>query len=173
LIRERTIIRLVFAWFTLMTALVSIFMWTGSNSATDWGWFYRFALPVAAGFLAWGAIRPRIVGMAWLFWPLAAVATIRVIDFTQDWYLTPSDHEPVDLARRLLLGAYGWSMVVGFVILVETLERLLTARYVESDAAGQLCWNAPGCPSHSPVIDPMRRPPPNRHRQRSVRDPSS
>jgi len=164
MIPERQHVRIVFAAMTALTAMVSVYAWLSRTTATDWSWFYRLALPAATGALLWGGvIRPRIVGLARLFAPLSIIAVVRVADFMQDWFLTPEGIEPVDLVDRALLASYGWGMMFLFVVLVDQLERLLTARV--SPEVGAVCWNAPGCPSHEPVsVDDQRYHTHSRHR---------
>lgn len=139
-------LRWVFAGMALLTALVTVYAWTQQSTATDWTWFYRLALPISVGVFAWRAWRPHVVGASAAFVPVGVVALVRLVDFGQDWWLTPeAEGERVDLASRALLGSYGWGMIVLAACVVHLLERLLSARW--GDERGHLCLNAPGCPS--------------------------
>jgi len=148
MVAERTELRAVFAMITALTVMVSVYVWTNRSTSTDWAWFYRVALPAAAASTAWGVVRPRIVGISKLLTSLSIIATVRVADFLQDWFLTPSDPERVDLVDRALLGSFGWAMIVSLTLVIHMLERLVTARWSEPDPGVGACWNAPGCPRH-------------------------
>lgn len=144
-------IRWIFAGMTFLTALRSIETWTMPSSATDLTWLYRIAMPTAALCLLYGTIRPRLIGITRLFIPLAVVSTVRMIDFTQDWYLTPEGLESLDISRRWLTASYGWGMIALFALLIYVFERILTARWEDPDSGRHTCWNAPGCPAHVDV----------------------
>ena len=121
-------LRVVFAILTLLMASVTIYSWSDRSSATDWTWFYRIGLTVAVVPFAWSTWRPRVVGIANMFMPFSVVAIVRVADFWQDWFLTPEPSEPVDLFTRFTLAPFGWVFGLALVVLVEILERLVTAR---------------------------------------------
>jgi len=159
-ISDATAIRLVAAAMTFLTALRAIDTWTMPSSATDLTWLYRIAMPVAALSLLRGVIRPRLIGITRLFIPLAVVSTIRIVDFTQDWYLTPTEPEDLGISSRWLTASYGWGMIALFVLLTYVFERLLTARWDDPDSGAHTCWNAPGCPQH---VDVPRLPVINSH----------
>lgn len=140
-------LRGIFAGAAILTALVAAHEWTDRSTAVDAAWFYRLMLPMSAAVFAWRAWRPRVVGASAAFAPVAVVALVRLVDFAQDWWLTPEEVEPVDLTTRALLGSYGWGMIVLAACVVHILERLLVARW--AGERGHLCLNAPGCPSWS------------------------
>lgn len=128
-----TQLRVVFACMALATAARTYYSWTGRSTATDFAWVYRIGFPVIAASFAWGAWRPRVAGMTAYFWPLATLALIRVADFIQDWFITPTTidgrrAEQLDLLDRLTVGAYGWTMAVLLILLIHVLEDQIYAR---------------------------------------------
>ena len=166
--------RAIFAAWGVLTVVVSQYMWVGTNSATDLDRFgiYSIGLPIAAASFLWWAWRPNMARMlrAWL--PITVLSLIRVADFAQDWWITPSivdgvNVETIDGARRIGLGAYGWSMIAVMAPFVWRVEILLTARFGEPKP-GEICLNAPGCPSHRPRSHGPSKQTRIRHRQRSI-----
>jgi len=139
-------LRAVLAGMAVLVAVRSVNAYMMPTTATDLTWVYRIGLPVSAAVIAYGAVRGQIIGTSKLFAPLAVIATIRVVDFVQDWFVTPAVVEPVSLGTRLGPGIFGWGMAVGFALIVHLFERLIVARWSPPDP-GHLCLNAPGCPS--------------------------
>ena len=137
-LRLTTQLRVVFAVLAVAFAALTVYVWTDRSTATDWVWFYRFAAPIAGVPFVWAVWRPRIIGVSRLFIPFAILAVVRVVDFWQDWFLTPEPDqvvngmtipgEPVDLLTRLTLAPFGWVIGLVLVVLVEMYERLATAR---------------------------------------------
>ena len=147
---ERTALRAIFAGMAFLTGLRAVETWGMPSTAADWTWFYRIGLPISAVTFAYGAWRGRLMGNSVLFVPLSVVSLVRLADFFQDWYLTPTGIEPIDLSTRFGPGAFGWGMLALMALGWHTLERLLSARWAPPDS-GRLCLAAPDCPSRVDV----------------------
>ena len=162
---DRAWLRLIFSIFTVLTAVVSSYLWTTTSSATDFDVVYRFMLPIASASFLWAAIRPSISGITLVFMPLTIAAGLRVVDFMQDWYVSPERAaglraEEPDVWTRVGLASFGWSAAAVFNLLVWRFE-VMMSKLADSQL---VCFNADTCPNRRPPSQPH----PVGHRLRSV-----
>jgi len=142
--RPGRLLGLVFCLYAVPVAAVTVYVWRVTPTATDWTWVYRLGLPVALVTIIVGAVRPRIGHTAQMLFPVAVMAAVRLADFVQDWFLTPSTVEPTSLLTRLTLGLFGWWFAATAITHIAILERWIVGILTRTDR----CANASTCPLH-------------------------
>lgn len=142
---HRAWLRIVYAGFAVLVGNVSWYVWVTDSDATDWEWFYRLALPAAMCVFIVSVVNPKAAGMTKVFLPLSLIAVVRMIDFMQDWFLTPLVPESPSLQTRVLLASFGWSAIALFNVLVWRCEEML------EDLSHRTCLEAPACARNRPL----------------------
>ena len=124
----RARVRVGFWSYAAVLTLAAVLFWTYESSATDWDWLYRVMFPVAAVSAFVGGLKYRIGTIYWWLFPTQLVASVRLVDFWQNFLF--SNHADVS-ASTFLLGSLGWAFLVISISFIDLLDNRLCLKIME------------------------------------------